>query len=166
MHKLAMSATAIVAVLALEGCVSTPMGPNIPVMPGKNKSFAAFQDDDYYCRHYAEDRVAGRINRENDRIARNAVIGTALGAALGAAVGDTRGAIVGGAAGAAVGASTAHPGYGQYSAQRQYDIAYGQCMEYRGNEIGVPRHRPRWDRGERNYPPPPPPPDDDYPDDE
>lgn len=165
MRKLAMSAAAIAAVLTLGGCVTVPSGPTIPVMPGQGKSFSEFQNDQYYCEGYAHDRVAGRINAANDKIARNTVIGTALGAALGAAVGDTRGAVVGGAAGAAVGASTAHPGYHQYSAQREYNIAYAQCMKYRGNEIAPPP-RPRWDRGYRDYrdypPPPPPPPDDGY----
>ena len=164
MRKSAVAVVAAVAVLALEGCVTTPAGPTIPVMPGKNKSFAAFQDDQYYCEGYARDRVAGRVDAANDRIARNSVIGALLGTALGAAVGDTRGAVIGGTAGAAVGASTAHPGYGQYGAQREYDLAYAQCMHYRGNEIGMPYspRRPHWDRPDRgDYPPPPPP--DDYP---
>lgn len=160
MRKLTLAAAGIAALLGLEGCVTTPMGPTVPVMPGRDKSFAAFQDDQYYCERYAEDRIAGRVDRANDEIARNTVLGTALGAALGAALGDTRGAIAGGAAGAAVGASTAHPGYKQHSAQRQYNIAYAQCMKYRGNEIGA-RRGPRY----RDYPPPPPPPDYDYPDD-
>jgi len=168
MRRLAVSFVAVAAVLALEGCVTTPSGPTIPVMPGRDKSFSQFQDDQYYCERYAHDRVAGHVDAANDEIARNTVIGTALGAALGAAIGgDTRGAVAGGAAGAAVGATTAGPGHKQYSAQRQYNIAYAQCMKYRGNRIDPdygPRP-PRWDRDYRDYPPPPPPPDD-YPDDE
>lgn len=167
MRKLAVSIAAMAAVLALEGCVTVPSGPTIPVMPGKGKSFSQFQDDQYYCERYAHDRVAGHVNAANDEIARNAVIGTALGAALGGAIGgDTRGAVAGGAAGAAVGASTAHPGYRQYSAQRQYNIAYAQCMSYRGNDVNphYGRRHPRWERDYRDGPPPPPP--DDYPDDQ
>ena len=163
MRKSAIAMVAAATALSLTACVTTPTGPTIPVMPGKNKSFSDFQNDQYYCEGYAHDRVAGHVNGANDQIARNSVIGALIGTALGAAVGDTRGAVVGGTAGAAVGASTAHPGYGQYSAQRQYDLAYAQCMSYRGNEIGVPYEprRPYWDR--HGYPPPPPPPPDYYP---
>lgn len=166
MRNLSVAGVAIAAALTLAGCVSAPLGPTVPVMPGAGKSQAAFEDDEYYCEDYANDRVAGRIDRANDQIARNTAIGTVLGAALGAAVGDTGGAIAGGAAGAAVGASTANPGYKQYSAQRQFNIAYAQCMKYRGNEIAPPYGppRPRWDRDYRDYPPPPPP--DDYGDDD
>ena len=139
--------------MALEGCVTTPMGPTVPVMPGHNKSWDNFQADQDYCEHYASDRVAGRVNQANDDIARNTVIGTALGAALGAAIGgDTRGAVAGGVAGGAIGASGSGPGYKQHVAQREYNIAFAQCMKYRGNEVGGPP--PRY----RGYPPPPPPP--------
>lgn len=156
MRKLYFGAVAIAAALALEGCVTTPMGPTVPVMPGQGKSWSDFQADQSYCEHYAEDRVAGRIKRANDEIARNTVIGTALGAAFGAALGDTRGAVAGGVAGGAIGASTTGPGYKQHAAQREYNIAYAQCMKYRGNEIG--RRHPHRDRSYRDYPPPPPPP--------
>ena len=165
MRKIAASAASLTAILALAGCVTTPLGPTVPVMPGKDKPFAAFQDDQYYCEGYARDRVAGRVDAANDRIARNTVIGAVLGTALGAAVGDTRGAIVGGAAGAAVGAGTAQPGYGQHSAQQQFNIAYAQCMKYRGNDVGPPDggRPPRWERHYHDDPPPPP---DDYPPDD
>ncbi len=166
MRKVTIAALAAATALSLTACVSTPMSPTIPVMPGHGKSLADFQNDQDYCEGYANDRVAGHVDRANDRIARNTVIGALLGTALGAAVGDTRGAVVGGTAGAAVGASTAHPGYGQYSAQREYDLAYAQCMKYRGDEIGIPyeSRRPYWDH--RDYPPPPPPPPGYYPPDD
>lgn len=154
MRRLAVSAAAIAAALVLTGCVTTPTGPTVPIMPGKNKTFAQFRSDQVYCEHYANDRVAGRVNASNDKIARNTVLGAALGAILGGALGDTRGAVVGGAAGAAIGASTAHPDYHQYSAQDQYNIAYAQCMKYRGNRIPEP---PPPYNGYRDYPPPPPP---------
>lgn len=166
MRKVTIAVVAAATALSLTACVTTPTGPTIPVMPGKGKAFSDFQNDQYYCEGYAHDRVAGRVDAANDQIARNSVIGALIGTALGAAVGDTRGAVVGGTAGAAVGASTAHPGYGQYSAQREYDLAYAQCMKYRGNEIGIPYspRRPYWDH--RDYPPPPPPPPGYYPPDD
>jgi hypothetical protein len=163
MRKLYVGAAAFAAILALEGCVTTPPGPTIRAMPGHGKSWDAFQADEDYCEHYASDRVAWRVNQANDEIARNTVIGTALGAALGGAIGgDTRGAVAGGVAGGALGAGTAGPGYKQYSAQRQYNIAYAQCMKYRGNEVGGPPPRYR----DYGYPPPPPPPPGYDPDDE
>ncbi len=164
MRRVMVSAAALATVLTLEGCVTQPMGPTVPVMPGEHRSFSQFQDDQNICERYAEDRVAGRIDRANDEIARNTVIGAALGAALGAAVGDTRGAIVGGTAGAAIGSSSTRPGDKQYSTQREYNIAYAQCMKHRGNEIGYGNRRRYNDGGYPPPPPPPPPPYDDGPD--
>lgn len=149
--------------LSLLGCVEQPLGPTVPVMPGRDKSMAAFDEDRYYCEDYARDRVAGRVDAANDRIAKRTVIGALLGAALGAAVGNPRGtgAVIGGSAGAAIGATTAHPERGQYGAQREYDLAYAQCMDYRGDEVPPPygpppdyyRNRDR-DHDYRQAPPP------------
>ncbi len=171
MSKVTIGIVAAAVSLSLAGCAEEPLGPTIPVMPGPDKPFAAFQDDQYYCEDYARDRVAGRVNAENDRIARHTIVGALLGAALGAAVGNPRGtgAAIGGAAGAAVGASTAHPGSGRYDTQRAYDYAYAQCMDYRGNRLPPPYGPPpgyhQQDRGypqpgyqrqdRRDYPPPP-----------
>lgn len=160
MGKVRVGIVATAVSLSLMGCVEQPLGPTIPIMPGKNKSMAAFDDDRYYCEDYARNRVAGRIDAANDRIARHTVIGALLGAAIGAAAGNPSGtgAAIGGAAGAAVGAATAHPEYGQYGAQREYDIAYVQCMDYRGDTVPPPYGPPpqNYDRQDRGgYPPPP-----------
>lgn len=158
MRKIMVGIVAAAVSLSLAGCAEEPLGPTIPVMRGQDKSFAAFQDDQYYCEDYARDRVAGRVNAENDRIARHTIVGALLGAALGAAIGNPRGtgAAIGGAAGAAVGASTAHPGYGQYDTQRAYDYAYAQCMDYRGNRLPPPYGPPPDDyRHDDGHHPPP-----------
>src|SRR5215472_5913600 len=87
-------ATTVAAAL-LSGCVTQPMGPTIPVMPGTNKSFEAFQADQATCEQYASQRVAGQTEAANNTAIGQALIGTALGAGLGAAVGGGRGAAIG-----------------------------------------------------------------------
>ncbi|HEY3636946.1 MAG TPA: YMGG-like glycine zipper-containing protein [Rhizomicrobium sp.] len=135
---------------ALSGCVSAPMGPSIPVMPGPNKSLDVFQRDEAACEGYASQRVAGGAEAANNTALGEGILGTALGAGLGAAVGGGRGAAIGAASGAvvgtAVGADTSAGA--QYSLQRRYDIAYAQCMQTKGNKVPHPH---------RAYPPPPPP---------
>lgn len=180
MKKFRMALLAISSLTLLAGCVTQPYGPNVPSRPGPGKSFSDFRSDDDFCQDYAGDKVAGRVNDANDRAVRNGLVGTIVGAALGAAVGNTRGAVVGGTAGAAIGASSGSD-YSQYGVQRQYDIAYAQCMASRGNDVPGWYERPghgdsdrdrdyhdRDDRDhgdhdgdrrddDRDYPPPPPP---------
>ncbi|MGH6875890.1 MAG: glycine zipper family protein, partial [Rhizomicrobium sp.] len=72
---------------ALSGCVTPPMGPMIPVMPGPNKSLQAFQQDETTCEGYASRRVAGGAEAANNAAIGEGVLGTALGAGLGAALG-------------------------------------------------------------------------------
>lgn len=143
------------ALLILGGCATQPSGPTIPVMPGPNKPFAQFQQDDAACQQYAGDRVAGRVQQVNNNAVGAAVVGTALGAGLGAAVGNGRGAAIGAASGAVVGSSIGadETGYGQWGIQRQYNMAYAQCMTSKGNTVQRPAWRPRRMYG---YPPPPP----------
>ena len=145
-----VATTAAAALLA--GCVTQPMGPTIPVMPGQNKSFEAFQADEQVCEQYASQRVAGQAEAANTTAVGEALLGTALGAGLGAAVGGGRGAAIGAASGAvvgtAVGANTS--GWAQMTVQQRYDVTYAQCMSSKGNNVPGPRHPHR-------YPPPPPP---------
>ncbi len=156
MNKIPLAFSAASALLLLSGCVTAPSGPSFEAMPGHGKSMQAFDTDEAACEQYADDRVAGRVKQANDEQTRNTVIGTALGVGLGAAVGNTQGAIVGGTAGGLIGGSANDPGYKQMSIQRQYDYAYAQCMQQRGNQVPGPGYDgpPRRDYG----PPPPPPP--------
>jgi len=146
--------TAISTAVLLAGCASQPLGPTIPVMPAQGKSMDAFQRDETYCEQYADDRASGRVKQADDRELRNGVIGAALGAGLGALAGNTKGAVAGGIIGGLIG-STSGAGYDQHHVQRTYDVAYGQCMTARGNDVGMRRH-PR--RMRDDYAPPPPPP--------
>jgi hypothetical protein len=155
MHTLHSKLAAGAALLLLAGCATPPPGPTIPAMPGQGKSFAQFQQDDGACQQFASDRVAGRVNDVNNRAAATTIVGTALGAGLGAAIGNGRGAAIGAASGAVVGGSVAanDTAYGEHGIQRQYNIAYAQCMTAHGNQVGGPRG-PRRGYG---HPPPPPP---------
>ena len=147
-----MAAVAAISALALlGGCATQPLGPTIPVMPPAGKSMESFQQDEDYCEQYAADRASGRVKQANDDELRRGIIGGALGAGLGALAGNTKGAIAGGIIGSVIGSSSG-AGYDQHRVQRTYDVAYGQCMTARGNEVGM-RHHPR-----RGYGPPPPPP--------
>lgn len=146
--------TALSTVVLLAGCATQPMGPSIPVMPAQGKSMDAFQADENYCEQYAGDRASGKVKEANDQELRNGIVGAALGAGIGALAGNTKGALIGGGVGALLGGSSG-AGYDQHRVQRVYDIAYGQCMTARGNDVGM-RGRPRHWR--RDYAPPPPPP--------
>ncbi len=144
----------------LAGCATIPTGPSVMVLPPPGKSFEEFQADDAICRQWAEQRI-GLTPQEtaNRNTATGAVVGTALGAGLGAAIGSVSGsagagAAIGAASGLLVGTS-AGASSGQYygwRAQREYDIAYMQCMYAKGNDVQGMTRRVR--RG-----PPPPPPD-------
>jgi hypothetical protein len=143
--------SAALAVLAvLSGCAAPPLGPTVNVMPGPNKPFEVFAQDQAYCKQYASSQTAGQAEAANNQAVGGAVLGTALGAGLGAAVGGGRGAAIGAASGAAVGTGYGanSSSYAQLSIQQQYDNAYAQCMYSRGDQ--VPGYAPA-------APPPPPP---------
>lgn len=142
-------APTILTLLVLESCASQPYAPTVAVMPGRHKSFDEFQRDDYDCRGFAGDRVAGRAEEANKKALTSGIIGTALGAGLGAAVGGGKGAAIGAAGGAVAGTAVGTNGFSQPTLQGQYDIAYTQCMVAHGHR--APDYRD-------NYPPPPPPP--------
>jgi Glycine-zipper domain len=164
----------LVSIGLLAGCVTVPTGPAVLVMPGPQKSFEQFRMDEDACRQYAQGAIGGPYAGQaaSDAAAANAVAGAALGAAAGAilgsvsgqagqgaAIGAGTGLLFGSAAGSNVGASSS------YAMQRNYDIAYMQCMYARGNQIpgqaaargSAPRYAPG--NPPPNYPPPsyPPP---------
>ncbi|MGD0143253.1 MAG: YMGG-like glycine zipper-containing protein [Rhizomicrobium sp.] len=154
------SVTAVsLAAALLCGCVTPPMGPTIPVMPGPNKQSDAFLQDDAACRDFAGTRVAGGADAANNKAVGETLLGAALGAGLGAAVGGGRGAGVGAAAGGIVGSSVGAntSGHAQYSLQQQYNIAYAQCMSSKGDKVQWgPHPRPYGYGYGYGYPPPPP----------
>ena len=134
----------LAALVLVGGCATMPSGPSVMVLPGTQKSFPVFQNDQQACQQYAYASIGGAAT---DDAAANAAVGNAVaGAALGAAVGAILGSVTGNAgAGAAWGAGTgllfggtaganaANMTY--YEAQRRYDMAYVQCMYARGNQV-------------------------------
>ncbi len=102
------------------------MGPMVQVMPGPNKPFAQFQDEDMSCRSFAQGQVAGQAQAANNTAVGGAVLSTVIGAGLGAAIGGGRGAAVGAATGAGFGAAAGR-GRQQRRAGRHPD-AIRQCL--------------------------------------
>jgi uncharacterized protein YcfJ len=149
--------------LAVSACASQPLGPSVTVLPGPDKPFSKFTEDDVVCRDFANKQVAGTADQVNGAVVNSAVVGTILGAALGAAVGRGPGAAVGAASGALIGTGTAANGsaWSQMSIQQRYNIAYMQCMYAHGNQVpgytvtALPSPPPY---PSPTYPPPYPPP--------
>jgi len=141
-------ALAMMLPFALDACaVPPPTGPTVAVMPGKGKSFAAFQADDATCRSYASARTGGASPAQAGAASGvgSALVGTGIGAAAGAAIGSTvgqvgAGAAIGGASGLLLGSlfglqnASASAG----GVQNAYNIAYVQCMSAKGNEVPPP----------------------------
>jgi uncharacterized protein YcfJ len=159
----------VAASLLLGACAHQPMGPQVAVMPGQGKPFEVFQQDQAICQNYANQQTSGQAQAANNQAVGSAVLGTVLGAGLGAAVGGGRGAAIGAGAGAVAGTAYGANGsqYAQGGIQRQYDVAYQQCMYSRGNQVpgyqGAPRAYgpppgPGYGPPPSGYGPPPPPP--------
>jgi hypothetical protein len=135
---------ALAGALAVSACAQTPMGSTVPVMPGPNKSLAAFQNDKATCQQFAQQAVADQVQGANLRGLGTAALTTALGAGLGGAIGGGRGAGIGAAGGALGGAGFAAAGSSntQRSIQAQFDNAFAACMFSLGNTLpgmGPPR---------------------------
>ena len=133
---------ALAGLLVLAGCVSVPQGPTVAVMPGAGKTLDQFNADVSVCQQHAQSAVSGPSRAAQDYAASNAVGGAALGAVLGAMLGAVTGQagagaawgagtglLYGGAAASNVGAASS------YTLQRQFDIAYMQCMYARGDQV-------------------------------
>ena len=145
--------------LLATACARPPMGPQVQVMPGQNKPFEVFQQDDASCRAYASNQVSGQAQQANNQAVGTAVVGTLLGAGLGAAVGGGRGAAIGAASGAVGGTAIGASGSAnqQYGIQQQYDNAYTQCMYSHGNQTPRAAYAPPPAYGPSYGPPAPPP---------
>lgn len=135
-----MTGLAVASVFLLEGCAVTPSGPMVQVLPGRNKPFEQFAQDQGYCRQYATDQIAGQAEHANTMAVGGAVLGTVLGAGLGAAVGGGRGAGIGAASGAVLGTGVGASGSANAAGgiQGQYDNAYVSCMLSHGNRLPAP----------------------------
>jgi Glycine-zipper domain len=129
------------AMLFCSGCVTTPTGPMVKVMPGPEKSFEQFQTDDAVCRQWSLQQAGNPQTAAVQGTTTGAAIGTLVGAGLGAAIGAVAGhpgtgAAIG-AGGGLLGGTALGINAGQsatFTAQRRYDRAYEQCMYAKGND--------------------------------
>jgi uncharacterized protein YcfJ len=147
----------VLASLLLASCAQMPVAPTVAVMPGANKPFEVFMQDDQLCRGWAAHSVGQPGNdAAAQQLVGSTVTGAVIGALAGAAVGGHRSAGTGAAVGTLIGGSVgANQSAGiAWNAQRSYDIAYQQCMYSKGNIVPSSRY------GAYQYPysPPPPPP--------
>jgi outer membrane lipoprotein SlyB len=133
--RLAIAGATVLGLLA--GCATQPLGPTVAVMPGQNKSFDSFVQDQSVCTAYANQAVGGQAQVANNQAVGGAILGTALGAGLGAAAGGGTGAAIGAASGAVAGTAlgAGYSGRAGYAVQQQYNIAYAQCMAGHGNQV-------------------------------
>jgi len=158
----------LLSMLALSACTAVPpSGPSVVAMPGQGKSWAQFQQDDAYCKSYAQAQMpdasqTAQASQQNS--AGTAVAGTLIGAAAGAALGALggnagAGAAVGAGVGLAGGASVAgsQTQATADSLQSRYDVAYAQCMVGHGESIQQPGG-PSYGAPPAYYAAPPPPP--------
>lgn len=167
MRSIGCVVTVIGAALALGSCaVAPPTGPDVMALPGKNKSFEAFQADDAACRQYASAQIGYGSPAEaaSQSGVATTVLGTLLGAGAGAAIGAATGNPAAGAAigagsglvlGGATGLGTAQAS--GISLQRRYDMAYVQCMSAKGNNVptqsaGYPAYSPYYSYYPYYYP--------------
>lgn len=146
------AALAVGGSLGLTGCAEMPTGPTVAVMPGPNKPFEVFMQEDRLCREWAAHSI-GQPGHEAaaQSFLRSTVAGAAIGAVAGALAGGDRGAGTGAAIGTAIGAAGGAnaSAYTAGNAQRAYDIAYQQCMYTKGNAVST------YPQPGYYYPPPP-----------
>lgn len=144
------------ASLFLAGCAPMPVAPTVAVMPGANKPFEVFMQDDQLCRGWAAHSIGQPgYDAAAQQLVGSTVTGAVIGALAGAAVGGHRsvgagaavGTLVGGSVGANQSAATG------WRSQRSYDIAYQQCMYSKGNVLPGTRYG-----AYQSYPAPPVPP--------
>lgn len=150
----------IAMALLAAACAEMPVGPTVAVMPGPNKPFDVFIQDDTLCRSWAAHSigVTGHDAAAQQMLGSTAA-GAVIGAVAGGLAGGDRGAGAGAAMGTVVGASVGanQSAHTAANAQRRYDIAYQQCMHAKGNLVsGVGYAAHGWAPPSSAPPPPPP----------
>ncbi len=148
--------------LLLTACAEMPVGPTVAVVPGPNKPFDVFVQDDGLCRSWASHSIGvPGHDAAAQQMLSSTVAGAGIGAVAGGLLGGDRGAGAGAAIGTMVGASAGanQSAYTAVNAQRRYDIAYQQCMHAKGNLVsGAGYSAYGWAPPAAVPAPPPPPP--------
>lgn len=154
-RRAALAASAVgvaAAATLLTACAPMPVGPTVAVMPGQNKPFEVFVQEDHLCRNWAYSSTAQPGDPAANQMLASTITGTAIGAVAGAMAGGHNSTGTGAAVGTLFGASVGSQQSAgtAWSAQRRYNVAYSQCMYAKGNVIpGAYERSP--------YLPPPPP---------
>jgi hypothetical protein len=115
--------------------VPMPAGPSVLAVPGKDKTFAQFQQDEGSCRYYAQSQIGPTSPSQaaTESGVGSAAVGSAVGSVgAGAAIGAGTGLLVG----SGVGAENATLSAGQV--QQRYDFSYIQCMTAKGESVQSP----------------------------
>lgn len=134
----ALALAAAAGALLLSACAEMPVGPSVAVMPGPNKPFEVFVQEDQLCRGWAAHSIGlPGHDAAAQAMVGSTVAGAAIGAIAGAIAGGDRNVRAGAAMGTVVGAAA---GSGQaastsWQSQRRYDVAYQQCMYSKGNFV-------------------------------
>jgi hypothetical protein len=149
----------VTSMMLLASCAQMPTGPSVAVMPGPNKPFEIFMQDDQLCRSWASHAIglAGH-DAAAEQLLATTITGAAIGAIAGAAGGGHRSVETGAAMGTVVGATVGanQSAATAWNAQRRYDIAYQQCMYSKGNLVSYYGDRPIQNPAPMWAPPPPP----------
>ncbi|MGR9580720.1 hypothetical protein ACU80S_19765, partial [Pandoraea sputorum] len=77
-RRLATPLAIVAAAATLAGCAVVPGGPSVMALPGTNKSFDQFRQDDFNCRQFASGQNGGMdtASAANTSAIGSAVIGT------------------------------------------------------------------------------------------
>jgi hypothetical protein len=102
-----------------------PSGPSTVMVPPSTKPLETFSAEDKECRQYAEQAVSKSASKLS---LPDLMIGTSVGTVSGG-----RGGYSG--AGVGVGTNVGSGSERDMEIQRDYDIAYQQCMYTKGNEL-------------------------------
>jgi hypothetical protein len=144
-YKTTGTLTVLAALLALGGCVSVPTGPSVMAMPGKDKPYEVFRQEQAQCEQYAQESIGGAAQATQNNTVNSAAVGTAVGAVAGAMIGAASGhagagAAIGGGSGLLIGSAAGSnaSASGNYSMQQRYDMTYSQCMYSKGNQVQQP----------------------------
>jgi hypothetical protein len=167
-HQIAMKRTStqrvsflgvpLISMMLLASCAQMPTGPSVAVMPGPNKPFEIFMQDDQLCRSWASHAIGlADHDAAAEQMLASTLTGAAIGAIAGAAGGGHRSVETGAAFGTVVGASVGgnQSTVTAWNAQRRYDIAYQQCMYSKGNNVSYYGDRPIQNQSPTWAPPPP-----------